>query len=316
MSEEKSIVVIDPGALSHDSLVAPSVDPATVFLSRFSGEALRVMKSSLCTLGTLLKGTKVSDPRTVNWAAVRYPHAQRLRNLMDSRAPATANRLLSALRGVVEECWKLGLMDREASARVQAIKAVPGNKQPKGRALSPEEVGALYAACTQETHGRRDAAVLALAVGGGLRRSEICGLNLEHWNGAQGAVTVLGKGKKWRIVYLSMNARAAIESWLTVRGAVPGPLVVAINKAGRLNFSKRLTDDGVYALLAGLATAGKVARFTPHDLRRTFFTALLEAGVDALTVSKLAGHANVQTTMGYDKRGEPVKQEAVSRLKF
>lgn len=319
VSDEKAIVavVVEPGDLALGGQLVGTRNPVAAFLSRYlSTEGRRVMHSSLRTVATHLSGMTVVDPFVFPWSRVRYEQAAMLRAKLAQKSHATGNRHLTALRGVIEECARLKLMSREDADEIIRVKALKLDRKDVGRALTIEDVIALYAACSTSPAGRRDAAVVALAASGGLRRSEVCGLNLEHWDAATGGVKVHGKGDEWRSVYLSTNGKAAVESWLLLRGTAPGPLVLAVNQAGKFDSTKRLTDDGVYALLAELGERAKVANFRPHDLRRTFITHLLSENVDALTVSKLAGHKSVQTTMGYDKRGEPVKQEAVSRLKY
>lgn len=309
-----------PSALARaDTAAAPPPDPATVYLSRFAGRSQRTMLSTLRTVGGLLlsKPAGEVDPRDVPWAKLRYHHVSQLKGLMQQRyATATVNRHLVALRGVVQECRRLGLMGAEDAANVADVQAVRGNARETGRALKPEEVSALFAACDQSAGGRRDAGVLALTAGGGLRRAEVCALDMEHWSAVENRLEVHGKGNKWRNVYLPPDGVEALKSWLAVRGDAPGPLLWPMSKHGTPVTGKRLSEHGVYDLLAAIGARARVLGFTPHDLRRTFITRLLDQGTDALTVSKLVGHSSVQTTMRYDRRGEGAKQQAVAILKL
>jgi site-specific recombinase XerD len=88
-----------------------------------------------------------------------------------------------------------------------------------------------------------------------------------------------------------------------------------VSGRGRPLVNRRMTDQAVLLLLRRRATQAKVATFTPHDLRRSFISDLLDAGADMVTVQKLAGHANVQTTARYDRRGEEAKRRAVELLR-
>jgi len=100
---------------------------------------------------------------------------------------------------------------------------------------------------------------------------------------------------------------------LAVRGNAPGPLFLPINKSGKVDV-RRMTPQAVWNLLQKRAAKAGVREFSPHDLRRTFVSDLLDAGADIATVAKMAGHANVQTTARYDRRPEDAKRKAASLL--
>ena len=109
------------------------------------------------------------------------------------------------------------------------------------------------------------------------------------------------------------HAAQALREWLAARGERAGPLFVPISKRGRL-LARRLTDKAVTWILSVRATEAGVAPFSPHDLRRTFISTLLDAGADLATVADLAGHANIATTAKYDRRGEAAKRKAAALL--
>lgn len=317
----QQVTLLAPEQLRGDLQVAPStaapaVDPVATYLSRYvSKNSREAMLASLRVAASLLTGTANTDPRAVPWAQLRYAHVQALRaKLAEKYAEASTNRHLLAVRGVMRECWQLGLIDRDTFARIEEVPSMKLSGKETGRALSSKELDALLAACDDSVAGRRDAAIVALAAGGGLRREEMCSLNLTQWHPDESRLAVLGKGNKWRSVYLSAKYKGVIERWLDSRGRLPGALLTPISKHKTVVLDRHLSKAGLYKLLQLVGARAKVEDFTPHDLRRTFMTRLLDKGVDPLTVSKLAGHAAVQTTMGYDRRAERVKKQAVELL--
>lgn len=297
------------GVLGKVQAQDPARDPVTAYLSRYTSRHSRLaMASSLGVLARYLTG-RDTDPREIPWASIRYPHAQEIRaRLVNDYAWASVNRHLLALRGIVRECWRLGLIEHEVAERVAQVEGLKSNAREVGRALSGEEIDALYGVCDGSVAGRRNGAVVTLTAYAGMRRSEVCGLQLENWDAAEGKLSILGKGNKWRTVYLGPKAAGRLESWLAVRGTAPGAFITPVSKHDTVVQGKPLTSSGLYVLLQSIGTAAKVKDFTPHDLRRTYITRLLDKGADALTVSKLAGHESVQTTMRYDKRGERAKK--------
>jgi site-specific recombinase XerD len=226
--------------------------------------------------------------------------------------------VLAALRGVLKEAWRLGLKAAEDYHRAADLPGVRGERLPRGRALSRRELQKLLTASANDASamGRRDAALLAVSYAGGLRRSEVVGFDIGDYAADSGELRVRdGKGRKERLSYATDGAKLALDAWLAVRGNEPGPLFWPADGRGRALVNRRMTDQAVLLLLRRRASQGKVAPFTPQDRRRSFISDLLDAGADMVTVQKLAGHANVQTTARYDRRGEEVKRRAAELLR-
>jgi integrase len=120
-------------------------------------------------------------------------------------------------------------------------------------------------------------------------------------------------GRKDRTTYLDGGAAAARVDWLVVRGADAGPLLCPVNKTGKITI-QLLSDQAVLGALQKRAKQATVKAFSPHDLRRTFISDLLDAGADIATVQRMAGHASPETASRYDRRGEATKRRAASLL--
>lgn len=298
------------------SEVPPERHPVLVYLARLGPGSRRAMRQSLDTIAALLTGGR-ADAMTIDWSMVRYQHSQAIRaRLAEGYAPATANRGLSALRGVLRECWRLGLMTSEECQRASDLGAIRGETLPRGRALGAGELAALMGACGADPSpaGARDGALLALLYGGGLRRSEAVALDVADHEAETGQLTIrAGKGHRDRTAYASNGAALALADWLVIRGGEPGPLFTAIDKGGRVG-ADRLSGQAVLVALRKRARQAGVARLSPHDLRRSFVSHLLDAGADITTVAKMAGHASVTTTARYDRRGETAKRRASELL--
>jgi len=309
--EAAPLVAVSPGDITRRL----DEHPAAVYLAQLTTRSRRTQASALDQVAQLLGyGSALACP----WHQLSYAHTAALRTALAERyAPATANRMLAALRRVLQECWRLGLMTVEAYERAADLKVVKEEKLPSGRALDPSEVAALFAVCAGDSTpaGVRDGALLALLLATGLRRSEAVALDLADYTPASGALKVRsGKGRKDRLVYVGAAvAVLALADYLTIRGAWPGPLFVAGRRGGHL-LTSRMTDQSIALILARRAAQAGIADVSPHDLRRTFVTNLLDAGADIATVQKLAGHADPATTARYDRRGEQAKHDAAALL--
>ena len=290
--------------------------PAAVYIMSLAPGSRRTMKEALDTIAGVLTNYQ-QDAVSLDWPSLRYQHTVAIREELAAKyAPATANKMLSALRGVLKESWRLGLMSAEDYQRAADLKAVKGEKLPSGRALSHGEVRALFEVCGKDASaaGARDAALLAVLYGAGVRRSEAAALKLEDFDQETGAIVIRsGKGRKDRIVYATNGSREALLAWLELRGDTPGALFCPVNKGGNITI-RSMTDQSIFYVMKKRGDEAGVKSFSPHDMRRTFIGELLDAGADISTVQQLAGHANVTTTQRYDRRGEATKRKAAELL--
>ncbi|MBD2580116.1 site-specific integrase [Oscillatoria sp. FACHB-1406] len=310
---------LPPESLKLTSPVPLTRHPAAVYLAGLSEGSQRTIRSTLNAIASLLTAGEC-DALTLDWGKLRYHHAAAVRvALMNSSlAPVTANKMLCALRRVLKEAYKLDLIDADSYTKAIDLPNIEGESQPRGRALSGEEIAALLAGCKgSSARDQRDAALIAILRASGLRRSEVVKLAIHDWHPATNALEVRrGKRGKGRRVYLNAAAVEYLERWLALRGDEPGPLLCRIWKGGGLQLEHSLNSDAVWRILRGRAAQVGLESFSPHDFRRTFCSDLLDAGVDIVTVQKLAGHASPVTTAKYDRRGEEAKRRAVEDLGF
>ncbi len=207
-------------------------------------------------------------------------------------------------------------MTAEDFHRAADLPIVKGTTLPRGRALTKGELRGLFDACGRDSTpaGARDAAMLAVLYGAGLRRAELVGLDVRHYEPETGLLTIKGgKGRKDRTAYATNGSKDALDAWLRVRGDTSGALFVGVNKGGRI-LPGRLSTQGVLRTVTKRAAEAKTKPFSPHDLRRSFISDLLDSGADLVTVQALAGHASPTTTARYDRRGEATKRRAAELL--
>lgn len=320
--EEVEDVLIDirPESTGLAPMTAIPADqhPALVYLAQLAPGSHRTMAHALNQAAGVLTAGRC-DLHTCPWHLLRYQHTAALRAwLLQNVSAATGNKTLSAVRGTLKECWRLGTMPTDAYMRAIDVKAIKG-EQPDaaevGRAVEAGELRALLRCCEADPTpaGPRDATILGMAMLAGLRRAEISGLELRHYDRDRRTLTVTGKRNKTRIVPIASGLAAALDDWLRLRGTEPGALFAPIRKDG-LILSGGITPAAVYGVMEKRRTEAGVEPFTPHDLRRTFAGDLLDAGTDIVTVQKLMGHANANTTSRYDRRGARTKQAAVGKL--
>jgi len=166
--------------------------------------------------------------------------------------------------------------------------------------LKEEVLKLLLAPPADDPLGLRDRAMLETLYSAGVRVSELTGLNLEDLDLGEGIATIRGKGRKERLALLGPPCVEAIQTWIGMWSGltgreIGGPDAVFLNHHGG-----RLSTRSVGRLLAGyLAQAGLDPRTSPHTLRHSFATHLLDAGADIRSVQELLGHRSLGTTQIY-----------------
>src|SRR4051812_15127783 len=167
-------------------------NPVDVFLNRLAPGSRRGFRIQLATIARYLSEGKVGY-QEFDWAGLTYADTSRVRQMLVERfSPRGANHAVCALRGVLKECWRLGRIAHEQYVRATDLARVRGDARPFGRVLSPEELVSLFHVCQQDKSpaGIRDAAMLAILYGTGLRRSELVGLSTSDYSKHDGVITV------------------------------------------------------------------------------------------------------------------------------
>jgi integrase/recombinase XerD len=256
-------------------------------------------KRDLALYLTYLAECGVADPRAISEGHVGEFLA-RLRNREyrpgQAYSPATVARVLSAVRGMHR------YLVREGVTQLNPAEPIGSPRTPRAlpKALSQPEVDRLLAAVPDEGAGNvRDRAILETLYAAGLRISELTALDVDDVDLDSRTVRCLGKGDKERVVPFGRAAVDALRAYLVqarpamVRGrAEPG---LFLNTRGR-----RLTRQGCWKLLKKYAKRADLRRrISPHTLRHSFATHLLDGGADVRDVQELLGHASVSTTQVY-----------------
>jgi site-specific recombinase XerD len=188
-------------------------------------------------------------------------------------------------------------------------------KEREIKFLSTEELHRIFDSVdTSEEPGLRDRAILEVLFSTGLRVSELAGLNKEDINIDRGEFSVLGKGRKLRIVFLSEHAKTRLKEYLEKRGDPYSALFIRYSgpkpEEGLTPEKMRLSVRSVERLVDKYRKlAGIVKHFSPHALRHSFATDLLEQGADLRSVQEMLGHKNVSTTQVYTHVTNPRLRE-------
>jgi len=202
-------------------------------------------------------------------------------------ARSTVGRYLAAIRSFTRHLAREGILERDPGTAVRT----PSQRRALPVHLSEDEVGRLIDAA----RCARDRALLECLYGGGLRVSELVGLDQDDLDLVRGIARVRGKGAKERLSPLGRAATRAIRDWLEERPRTEDARPVFLNAKGG-----RLSARSVHRIIRSCAgRAGVDARTSPHTLRHSFATHLLDRGANLREVQELLGHKNIATTQIY-----------------
>ncbi|HUQ64179.1 MAG TPA: site-specific tyrosine recombinase XerD [Acidimicrobiales bacterium] len=220
------------------------------------------------------------------------------------RAPASVARALVSVRALH------GFLEDEGQATSNPAGDVGRPRVPAGlpKALSEEQVEELLGAVNgDDAAARRDRAILEVLYGCGLRVSELVGLSLADVDLDAGALRAFGKGSKERVVPVGRMARRALKEWLAPAGrAAMAPTRWARRGDAEALFLNarggRLSRQGAWRIVHGYgAKVGLAEVLTPHVLRHSCATHMLDHGADIRVVQELLGHASISTTQIYTR---------------
>lgn len=238
----------------------------------------------------------------------------------DGYAPNTSSLYVNAIRGVMNQAWQQSLITQDHLLKIRAVKAGGGTRLSKGRNLRRTLIRELMDVCAADPRpqGLRDAAIIAILYGSGMRKSESVNLELSQINVAERSLQVMGKGNKELIKFAPAWAFEKVEAWLAFRRAhLPEGVDdddFLFNRIRRGNHitRERITKHAIYYIAKQRGKQVGV-NIMPHDFRRSFITRVIEE-YDVSIAQKLAHHANIATTVSYDMRDDNERRNATDRF--
>lgn len=206
-------------------------------------------------------------------------------------AATSIARKIAAIKTFYQYLLREKLIDRDPSTEIER----PKTARYLPKVLNQSEITRLV----EHPSDLRDRAILELLYAGGLRVSELTRINLQDLNLKTGYVRCFGKGAKERLVPINRAAITALEAYLTELR--PKSKARSTERALFLNYAgRRLTRQGIWKVVKETAKdAGITKDITPHTLRHSFATHLLENGADLRSVQEMLGHADISTTQLY-----------------
>jgi len=214
----------------------------------------------------------------------------------------------------------MSLISQEHLLKMRTVKAAPGTRLSQGRNLRRTLIREMMDVCAADPRpqGLRDAAVIGILYGSGMRKSESVNLDLAQINFDERSLRVIGKGNKELIKYAPGWAFAKLQAWLEFRreqlkeGEQDDSFLFNRIRRGSHITRERITKHAIYYIARQRGQQVGV-KIMPHDFRRSFITRVIEEH-DLSIAQKLAHHTNIQTTANYDVRDDNERRRAVDRF--
>lgn len=284
------------------------------FLSSFSGSSRVTMRYALRMVANSLGMSEDRPVDELPWHTLTASAVEDVKETLNSSglSPRTVRLYLQAVRALCRAMYIRGLMRGDDYQLIKEVKMPKGrNRVGRGRAVENKYRDKLIENCIRDERiqGVRDAALIAMFFGSGMRRAEVVSIKCEDLNLNEGEVKVVVKGGDTVFKYLTGWSIPYIRQWVEVRNAKlknpKGPLFSRIIKSGKVQ-EAAITGRGAYYLLRERSlSAGLPFIVKPHDARRTMGTLIIAEHGDIIA-QRVLGHANLATTAIYDKRSDDV----------
>tara|TARA_B110000211_G_scaffold156963_1_gene177825 strand:- start:1332 stop:2255 length:924 start_codon:yes stop_codon:yes gene_type:complete len=297
-------------------LVMEQYNPAELYIQTLdSPVSVKNVTYALNHISLMLSGKQCLH--SFDWTTLTYQKITLLKSqyIKKGLSPNSINTYLALIKGVCREAWKTDMITTDSYMLIKEIKRVKSVKLCSGRSLHHEEIREIvtYFQKLKSPIGYRNAAIFALIYGAGLRVAELCNLTLSNYDGEN--LSIIGKGNKEAIIPIPSFIRTIFDKWLGVLNKNDGFIFVRIARYGVIH-QNNISPKSVRYVCNLARDALSISHFSPHDLRRSFATNLIETGVDLFTVQNLMRHTSMETTKRYDMRGEKTKRTAVELLPF
>lgn len=231
--------------------------------------------------------------------------------------PRTVNSYLSAIRGVFNAAYRNSMVDLDVYQKIKTIKNLSASTIARGRKPIKKSVIAElvnYCESLDTKAGFRDAVMIALLAGCGLRRDELVSLRLSDYSPDKRQFLVTGKGNKQREVDIPTRAATRLNDWIrNQRGNEDGYIFCRIDQWGHMYVStdKSMSGNAVYDMLKKRTHELQHEHIRPHGLRRFCGTNMLKSGTDLVVVRDVLGHSSINTTQIYIINDADEKRKAV-----